>query len=266
MKETEFVKIEVDQVSVVEIFENYFSGAPPFGEGKKKDEFPDAFALLALQQEAKDRKKVIYVVSGDRDWENFCSLRSENLTCIKKLDKLLETISQETDSKEEVDLCYKLYKEKEYQIKRGIEDKFLALYFSIDLSGTSLEIESGSEEIKIFVNSVDITDYSLLYINNSNVEQPSVVFKLDADVNYDANVSYEILEFAIITDNKYYVDETTTRNKVFTHSIDFNVEVTLTLYRDENDFLHNADIKKINIDPNNILSEVIVDKILENYY
>lgn len=263
LQDTEFKRIEVDQVSVVEIFENYFAGNPPFGEGNKKSEFPDAFALLALEKEAKYRNEIIYVVSADRDWEKFCSSRSEDLRYIKKLNELLEIISRETDSYE-VDVCYQLYRQKEDQIKRDIQDNFSNLDFSIDLSDT-IFIESGSETIKIVVDSVNITGASLVYINNSNVEQPSVLFNLEVKVNYDATVSYESLESGIFY-GQYYVNETETINTVFPQSLNFNVEVTLTLYRDKNDCLHDADRTKINIDPNNILHEIVVDKILENYH
>ncbi|MCT7965880.1 PIN domain-containing protein [Laspinema sp. D1] len=262
LQATEFERIEVDQVSVVEIFEKYFSGTPPFGESNKKHEFPDAFALFALDKEAKNRKKTIYVVSGDSDWEKFCSL-SENLHCIGKLDELLETISRENDS-DKVDVWYELYRQKEYQIERYIEDNFSNLDFSIDISGSG-EIESGSETIKIDVNSVDITDSSLVYINDSNVDQPSVVFKLEAKVNYDANISFESLKDAIYY-GKYYFDETTTINKLCTQSINFDVEVTLTLYRDKDYSLDDADIKNITIDPNNTLGEIIVNTGLKDYY
>ena len=175
LQETDFKIIEVDRVSVVDIFKNYFSGTPPFGEGKKKYEFPDAFALLALQKEAEDRNRIIYVVSGDSDWEKFCS-SSEGLSLIGKLDELLETIIRETDS-DEVDECYELYSDKEDEIKGYIHNNFPALNFSIDLSGTSL-IEWGSEEIEVEVNSVDIIHSSLVNIDDSDADKPSVVFEL----------------------------------------------------------------------------------------
>lgn len=263
LQATEFERIEVDQVSVVEIFENYFSRTPPFGKSNKKHEFPDAFALFALDKEAKNRKKTIYVVSGDSDWEKFCS-SSENLHCIGKLDELLETISRENDS-DKVDVCYELYRQKEYQIERYIEDNFSNLDFSIDISGSG-EIESGSETIKIEVNSVDITDSSLVYINDSNVDQPSVVFKLEAKVNYDANISFESLKDAIYSGQYYFEETTTLINKLCTQSINFDVELTLTLYRNKDYSLYDADIKNIIFDPNNTLGEIVVDTGLKDYY
>ena len=86
LQELDFEIIEVDKVSAAEVFGNYFSGTPPFDEGKKKYEFPDAFALLALQKEAKDRNRIIYIVSGDLDWKKFCS-SSKDLSLVEKLDE-----------------------------------------------------------------------------------------------------------------------------------------------------------------------------------
>ncbi|MEG4068078.1 PIN domain-containing protein [Microcoleus sp. Pol11C2] len=263
LKETEFEIIEVDRVSVVDIFENYFSGTPPFGEGKKKYEFPDAFALLALQKEAEDRNRIIYVVSGDADWEKFCS-SSEYLSLIGKLDELLETIIRETDS-DEVDACYELYSDKEDEIKEYIENIFSDLNFSIDLSGTSL-IEWGSEEIEVEVKSVDIIDSSLVHIDDSDADQPSVVFELEAEVHYDAKVSYTSLEYAIYDreDDRYYGRETI--DTVFTQSLKLNVEVTLTLSRDKDYSLCDADIEDITLDPNNTLGEIVIDTGFEDDY
>jgi hypothetical protein len=263
LQETHFKIIEVDRVSVVDIFENYFSGTPPFGEGKKKYEFPDAFALLALQKEAEDRNRIIYVVSGDSDWEKFCS-SSEDLSLIGKLDELLETIIRETDS-DEVDECYELYSDKEDEIKGYIKNNFSDLNFSIDLSGTSL-IEWGSEEIEVEVNSVDIIDSSLVNIDDSDADKPSVVFELEAEVHYDAKVSYESLEYAIYDreDDMYYGGEKI--DAVFTQSLKLNVEVTLNLSRDKDYSLCEPDIEDITIDPNNTLGEIIIDTGFEDDY
>lgn len=263
LQETDFKIIEVDRVSVVDIFNNYFSGTTPFGEGKKKYEFPDAFALLALQKEAEDRNRRIYVVSGDSDWEKFCS-SSEGLSWIGKLDELLETIIRETDS-DEVDECYELYSDKEDEIKGYIQNNFSALNFSIDLSGTSL-IEWGSEEIEVEVNSVDILHSSLVNIDDSDADKPSVVFELESEVHYDAKLSYESLEYAIYDreDDMYYGGEKI--DTVFTQSLKLNVEVTLTLSRDKDYSLCDADIEYITIDPNNTLGEIVIDTGFEDDY
>ncbi|NES96832.1 MAG: DUF4935 domain-containing protein [Desertifilum sp. SIO1I2] len=255
--------VELDRVSLIDVCASYFSGSPPFGEGKKKYEFPDAFALLALQREAKDRNKMIYVVSGDSDWEKFCS-SSDDLNLIGKLDDLLETIIGETDS-DDVYVCYDLYNQKEEKIKKYIADNFLDLEFSLDRSGTSL-IEGGSEEIEVEVNSVDITRTSLVDIDDFDAEHPLVVFELDAEVNFSAKVSYVSLEYATYDreyETYYNVEKISMVSK---ESIILNAEVTLTLSRDKYDSLCDSDIKSINIDPNNNLGEIIIDTGYDDDY
>ncbi len=264
LNETDFEIVEVEQISIVEVFENYFSGTPPFGEGKKKHEFPDACALLALQKEAEDRNRIIYVVSGDPDWEKFCS-SSEDLSYLGKLDELLETIIRETDS-DEVDACIELYSDKEGEIKEYIEDNFWNLEFSIDLSASSL-VEWGSEEIEVEVNSVEINESSLVHIDDSDVDQPSVVFELESTVNYDAKVGYTSLEFATYDkeDDVYY--GTQKIETVFPQSITLTVEVTLMLSRDKDYSLCDADIEDITIDPNRTLGEIVIDTgFWDDYY
>lgn len=54
------------------VLDLYFEGKVPFGLGKKRCEFPDAIALLSLEEYAKAADRGIIVVSGDNDWIRFC--------------------------------------------------------------------------------------------------------------------------------------------------------------------------------------------------
>ena len=107
----------------------------------------------------------------------------------------METIIRETDS-DEVEVCFELYNEKEDEIRAYIWKNFPDLDFSIDLSGTSL-IKWGSEEIEVEVNDIDIGMISLVHIDDSDVDRPSVIFELEVGIDYDAKVSYERLEYVI---------------------------------------------------------------------
>ncbi|MDD5300199.1 MAG: PIN domain-containing protein [Gallionella sp.] len=71
-----------------EMFERYFNSRPPFESKKdKKNEFPDAASLLALEYLAKKQKKLFVLVSNDDGWGRFCD-QSEVLFCVKKLEEL----------------------------------------------------------------------------------------------------------------------------------------------------------------------------------
>jgi hypothetical protein len=68
--------VAVGSLSVVvsQLVEMYFSSKPPFeNSGKKKAEFPDAIALLAVEAWAKERKGKVMIVSTDAGWRDFCA-------------------------------------------------------------------------------------------------------------------------------------------------------------------------------------------------
>jgi hypothetical protein len=61
------VIISVSEADPRCVFDCYFKRSAPFGEGKKKSEFPDAFALSALNEWAESEQENVFVVSQDSD-------------------------------------------------------------------------------------------------------------------------------------------------------------------------------------------------------
>ncbi len=74
-----------DHLSVSELLKKYFSNAAPFSETrKKKNEFPDAIVLMAVDQWAKKNNKSVLAISNDGDWSRYCE-SSELIDCIDEL-------------------------------------------------------------------------------------------------------------------------------------------------------------------------------------
>ena len=72
--ETRAESVRVDGVSPEAVFAKYFAGTAPFGGGKKKHEFPDAFTCGSLEAwSAAHNNEKIYVVSKDGDWKRVCT-------------------------------------------------------------------------------------------------------------------------------------------------------------------------------------------------
>lgn len=71
---TEFEEIGSDgRVSIEKMLTAYFSSKPPFGlSASKKNEFPDAIALQALESWAEEQDLILLVVSKDGDWKRYC--------------------------------------------------------------------------------------------------------------------------------------------------------------------------------------------------
>jgi hypothetical protein len=74
-----------DYLHVSNLLNQYFSNTPPFAEsGKKKNEFPDAIALMAIEQWAEKSGKMVLAISQDEGWTEYCQL-SKHIHCINKL-------------------------------------------------------------------------------------------------------------------------------------------------------------------------------------
>ena len=83
---------DTELVDSGKLFDDYFGGRAPFGTGRKKDEFPDALALNALERTAINRGIDILVVSKDGDWEEFCG-NSDHLYLITDIERALSLVT-----------------------------------------------------------------------------------------------------------------------------------------------------------------------------
>lgn len=93
------------RVELNEIIKKYFNAEAPFEEsGKKKNEFPDAIALMSLESWAKEHKTKILAVAKDGDWKRF----GEGSEYIDVIEDLAEAISAFQPHSSAVDYCTNL--------------------------------------------------------------------------------------------------------------------------------------------------------------
>src|SRR5581483_9867117 len=64
-------------IDLVQIMEWYDKKQPPFGEGEKRKEFPDAFIIAATLSYAKRAHLPVAVISDDHDIRKACVLHKE---------------------------------------------------------------------------------------------------------------------------------------------------------------------------------------------
>jgi len=81
-------------VSASDLLRMYFNSEPPFGTGKKKNEFPDAIAMLSVASWLKTNEAAIYIVSEDPDLEKWCELNAGNAFHVKSLPAFLNLYNQ----------------------------------------------------------------------------------------------------------------------------------------------------------------------------
>ncbi|WP_200260368.1 PIN domain-containing protein [Halorhodospira neutriphila] len=103
-KNGEVVSVK-EQISIDEIVERYFYSEAPFsGSGSKKNEFPDAMALLSLEKWAMRNGYQVLAVSRDGDWKRFSQV-SDYIDVIEDLASALEYFQPDNTAHE---FCYSL--------------------------------------------------------------------------------------------------------------------------------------------------------------
>lgn len=85
----EFIPMDV---SIDNVFDKYFDRTPPFSD-KKKEEFPDAFNIAALEKWCEEHKIKMYVISGDGDISAACETNL-SLRYVNSLPAFLEFYAQ----------------------------------------------------------------------------------------------------------------------------------------------------------------------------
>jgi hypothetical protein len=162
------------------IFQDYFTNKPPFSEGKKKAEFPDAFVLSAIEDWCKKNDEKIYLLSQDDDWLGYVN-KSDYMFIISSVEELLNkiTFQYEKLSRNAVELIEKNIK----GIEEGIKSKFLEFDFITEY------VDGDVEDIDI--EKIEIIDkYIISLISESSLTDLHAHFEIVASVSFSANVHY----------------------------------------------------------------------------
>lgn len=95
------------RVELDDIIKKYFRAEPPFEEsGKKKNEFPDAIALMSLESWAKENRTKVLAVAKDGDWKRF----ADESEYIDVVEDLAQAISKFQPHSTAIDYCVKIAK------------------------------------------------------------------------------------------------------------------------------------------------------------
>ena len=173
LSEMSVTVLPIGRVSVEEIFERYFESSPPFeSKEKKKAEFPDAFALAALEGWCQEHGAKMYVISGDGGMSAACEA-SRTLKSIKSLPEFLDLLTQGEKLAELANRLFETHKPEVWRkIKLAVDHLILSSY-----------------EPHIEVEYTHVTAVKLLKHYLLEVEKTRAVFDVNVKVNYTASVT-----------------------------------------------------------------------------
>lgn len=141
------------RVKLDEIIKKYFGAEPPFEEvGTKKNEFPDAIALMSLESWAKENQTKVLAVAKDKDWRRF----AEESEYIDVIEDLAEAISKFQPHSAAIEFCSYIRKELPLKkpdaiydiINHNLDDQVAALDIYPDAS-SQFFIKPGYVELEL---------------------------------------------------------------------------------------------------------------------
>ncbi|MFH7023999.1 MAG: PIN domain-containing protein [Heteroscytonema crispum UTEX LB 1556] len=188
-----------NHVMVGDLIQKYFKARPPFSEtGKKKNEFPDAIALMSLETWANKNQTKIIVVTSDNDWKSFCA-GSERLIAIDDFAGALGLFQRQNAD----DICK--YLSEKYE-KGELENVKEAISNALEYQLSDFEIYP--EVSSSYMYEQDLTEVTLNGFEFKLFEPPNLIFrpvnfdddslvvesKLSVDVNIECSFSFSIYD------------------------------------------------------------------------
>jgi len=224
-------------VELDELIKKYFQSQPPFSEsGKKKNEFPDAIALMSLESWAKDNETKILAVSDDGDWEAFAK-ESEYIDVYKDLAAAISVFQPHNAA---IDFCMKLSGD----LPAGKPED---LYNVIEqyLSEAVSEIDASSEASSDFFWEPDLVEFifeSFEFVVNEEgqtlmqpvqAQDESIVVEAKVIVNATASSTFSLSVHDSIDKDYVSIGSASASTEV-----KFEAEILFTI---EGDFINNPD-------------------------
>ncbi len=139
-------------VDLAQVMADYFDKKPPFGEGKKKDEFPDAFALQKFLS-LTNGDTPWYIVSNDDGWADFAAANRAKLKCVKTISAFLDEVNQHFETLSAT--LHTLIDANEDKVMEVIKAEFAFSGFYID-SFINADIELNDAEVEIEIDEIDL--------------------------------------------------------------------------------------------------------------
>jgi hypothetical protein len=175
LKETRAIVLPTGNLKAGPVFDAYFQSKPPFGVGKKKDEFPDAFSLAAVRKWCNENKEEIYVVSTDTDMRSACDEDGPLYSLLNVADFL--NVLASDDEAMAAFLRGEIEKRKQETAHRVVE------LFEHDL-GFILEDQDG-DVVEVTVSDVSLGEIEILQTTDDHAD-----LEIEATITFDAELSY----------------------------------------------------------------------------
>ncbi len=173
LTESRTVCLDYSNINVGAVMAQYDQNIAPFGEGKKRKEFPDAFAMEILKQFPSE---TIAVVSDDPDIEKACG-GVDKFCCFKSLEEYLGHVQQARSTHYDAVLAF--LRDNEKKINDALSEEFLNRGFHVE------EDDGDGEFCDIEINSIEYQETDII-----DLDDDQVTFTFDVALSYSGTAIY----------------------------------------------------------------------------
>ena len=246
LKKARVTILSYPTMDIGDVFKKYFNNTPPFGNGKKKEEFPDAFAIAQIEQWAKGKNRIVTVLTNDKDFDN---VGGKYITVVKDFDKFLNEQLKLVTEQKRLDKLDELYLLKSTQIDKEI------------IEWVTNEFDDDSAFVDI-VNWVEIHDKAINFVKVLSkqyelisTDEDYLTVAISAVVSYKISLNVDDEESGIWdSEDKVMLFREETTLELEQSDLDINVKLRFNIVDDEDyddnfELLEVNDGKAIDIDP-----------------
>ncbi len=240
--------INITELNIQNIMDDYFLGNPPFSNKEnKKYEFPDAVVLHSILKYLNG--KTCYVISEDDDWKNFCD-KYDNITFYNRLSSFINKhIIDESSNKPLFEqLRNQIFNDLDF-IKPCIEECFQGQEFYHD--------ESVIAEPEIELENISNIEPEELFIIFFDEKNKTIEVELYIKIDFSVNIrGYEAGSWHKDDDTKeiFYIDGVDNDEITTDETVEKRLNLTIVYDEDLNFDIENCvmDAEIISVGQNDI--------------
>ena len=204
--------IEYPVIDSEQIFKKYFEGTFPFNTGEKKHEFPDAIALLSVEEWCSKNKTECIIFSKDKDFLK--SKPAKGVTVNANYEDYLEALLTRL-YKERVDIVYVLFTKNDSLINRELQE-----WVKGEVDDDTIYYD--------FTNSYDVHDIKVSSINVIKKEY-QVISVEEESIEVEATAKIQIKIILTIDDEESGIYDSEEKEMYYMESTELTVDQELEI-------------------------------------
>jgi hypothetical protein len=212
LKHFKVEKLGYGDIDMKQVMDWYDQKQPPFGDGPKQKEFPDAFIMSSTVAYAKKRKTKVAVVSEDGDVKRFCT-NHPDVICFPDLPTLTESIIAATQA--QIANIKAALAANPAKLKDAIGEDFADRMFYP-------EEDPDGDVSDVTVKSIKLSDVRLI-----ELDEDYCTIAFNAEVEFLAFVSYDDPDTMVIDSSEDFRMALYTRAGTVTDTIEISASATL---------------------------------------